>query len=269
MYDRCRERPRFPRINRRHHLASGLVFAGLGGGASTLKYVDSSLWGTHGTLTNMTPATDWVWDGTLNRFALDFDGSNDSVNMGTGGIYPSTMSFAAWIWSSSTSSTYRCIAGRYTGTTATSVWRLELDNPNTKMLFSVIIGDSAKTADVVGIATDTWFHFCGVHDGSVVTTYVNGIEQGSANAASGAIDTDPCAFVLGARSTGSTNWKGKLSDPLLYSRALSPAEISMLADPSNVMLSGLILPPRRRLWAVSGGAPAVTRRNLIIGGGVA
>ena len=41
----------------------------------------------------------------------------------------------------------------------------------------------------------------------------------------------------------------------MHNRVLSLAEIRQLADPSNVMLSGLILPPRRRLFAagVAGG----------------
>jgi hypothetical protein len=59
-----------------------------------------------------------------------------------------------------------------------------------------------------------------------------------------------------------------VGDVLLYKRALSVGEIQELHDPSNAMLSGLILPPRRRLWAVSGGAPPVTTRNYILGGGV-
>lgn len=64
----CRQRPSYPRIDFTHPLASGLVFAGLGGGASTLQYTDSSPYGNHGVLTNMEPATDWVFDQTLGRW---------------------------------------------------------------------------------------------------------------------------------------------------------------------------------------------------------
>jgi hypothetical protein len=49
---------------------------------------------------------------------------------------------------------------------------------------------------------------------------------------------------------------------MLWGRAISPSEIQQLADPSNVMLSGLILPPTRRLWGVGGGIAPVA---LVVG----
>ena len=73
------QRPPFPRINRNHSLANGLVFAGLGGGASTNLYADASEYHNDGVLRNMTAATDWVWSNELQRWCLDFDGSNDYV----------------------------------------------------------------------------------------------------------------------------------------------------------------------------------------------
>jgi len=58
---------------------------------------------------------------------------------------------------------------------------------------------------------------------------------------------------------------------MAWNRALSLPEIQQLADPSNMMLSGLILPPRRKWWPVvsSGFKPAWARNcNHLIGGGV-
>jgi hypothetical protein len=59
-----------------------------------------------------------------------------------------------------------------------------------------------------------------------------------------------------------------MSDILFHSRLLSPAEIQILANPSDPMLGGLILPPKRRLWGVSLGGVTPAYRNLILGGGV-
>jgi len=66
---------------------------------------------------------------------------------------------------------------------------------------------------------------------------------------------DTTAPIFGAASTSHDTGQlsASLADPLIYNRVLSPSEIQQLADPSNVMLSGLILPPKRRLWAVTGG----------------
>jgi len=61
---------------------------------------------------------------------------------------------------------------------------------------------------------------------------------------------------------------GKVADPIVSSSIYSLSEIQQLADPSNVMLSGLVLPPRRRLWGITS-APPVTRPAHILGGGIA
>jgi len=41
------QRTWWPRLNPNAQLAKGLVFAGLGGGASTLQYADASSYGNH------------------------------------------------------------------------------------------------------------------------------------------------------------------------------------------------------------------------------
>ena len=48
-------------------------------GPTGLTFRDCSGFGNHGTLTNMDPGTDWVISG--GRYALDFDGSDDYVNV--------------------------------------------------------------------------------------------------------------------------------------------------------------------------------------------
>ena len=55
-------------------------------------------------------------------------------------------------------------------------------------------------------------------------------------------------------------------DPVIYNRALSLAEIQQLADPSNVMLSGLI--QTKRKWWPTAPATGFTGSSKILGGGV-
>jgi hypothetical protein len=67
-----------------------------------------------------------------------------------------------------------------------------------------------------------------------------------------------------------------IGDVLLHAqRALSYPQIRLLADPSNVLLSDLIVPPRRRFWGIETGGATPTflaawaaRRQQTIGGGV-
>jgi hypothetical protein len=111
-------------------------------------------------------------------------------------------------------------------------------------------------------------HLTVTSDGTSINCYDNGISLGPITKAGN------LSFQwIGLEDTLSMS--GRFSDPMFYRRCLSPAEIQQLADPSNVMLSGLILPPRRKLWAVSGGAPPAFKafwargKNTLIGGGVA
>jgi hypothetical protein len=65
---------------RNTNLWQGVVgFWSASAGPSGYRLLDRSGRGNHGTLTNMDAATDWVVDG--GRYALDFDGSNDLVDI--------------------------------------------------------------------------------------------------------------------------------------------------------------------------------------------
>ena len=97
-----RQRPQSFELDHSHPLARGLVFAGLGRVPHSLVYRDSSLYGNHGTLTNMAvPATatsGWAWDNFLGRWATRYDGDNDYVSLGTSSILKPTgeATWAAW-----------------------------------------------------------------------------------------------------------------------------------------------------------------------------
>ena len=89
---------------------------------------------------------------------------------------------------------------------------------------------------------------------------INGVLRASNNI-TGDISTSAQPLVVLNSSEYSVAYAGTgCSDFVLYDRALSTAEIQQLADPSNTMLSGLILPPRRMVWpvAVAGGDKTVS-----------
>ena len=68
------------KVNFSHPLAKGLVGLWLMNEGGGNKVYDLSGNENHGTLTNMDPATDWV--GGKDGPAIDFDGSDDYVDMG-------------------------------------------------------------------------------------------------------------------------------------------------------------------------------------------
>ena len=245
-----RNRPAFPRIDRQAPLAKGLVFAGLGGGASTLHYSDASGYGNHGVLTNMDPPTDWVWVQELGRWGVDGDGSNDLIAIQRQPVGAETITLAAWIYHRGGGNSFGRLFdnGKLVGFCEVSNERMGISSDG--------FATGVLYCDVSSLTLDTWTHWAAVRNSDGTATH---FQNGTA-LTSGASGT-PAAGTTGAsllnRAAGDRAWDGLLADAAIYNRALSLPEIQQLADPSNVMLSGLILPPRRRLFASAGGAPAV------------
>ena len=238
-YDPCTKgRPENYRINSGHPLYNGMAFGNFGGNPRTLRYQDDSSGQNNGTLTGYStdptnansPGNQWQWDNYLRRWVLGFDGSADYVsatlvpatsytkvawvNLSANGNYPAVMCFG--------SSENEDL--RFYGTTRVA----QLNN---------VSGDA--------VTVGTWSHLAGVCIGTTGTLYQNGVSKGS-----GGVSVLGGSLLIGKRSDGAF-LPGNIADPLFYNRALSPSEIARLADPSNVMLSGLLLPPRRRLFAAS------------------
>jgi hypothetical protein len=87
---------------------------------------------------------------------------------------------------------------------------------------------------------DQWHMLAGTYDGATVRLYLDGTEVGSTpamgNIAYNLASTND--FVIGTLKDPAcveqTNFSGSIDEPRVYSRALTPAEIALLADPSAV-----------------------------------
>lgn len=243
------------RYNYHAPLAQGLVFAGLGfrGSDKTTHFQDSSLYGNHGTLTNMAPPTDWVFDPTLCRWVLDFDGANDYVlvtNSTSLALAELTVSF--WHKSTEYGPNHSAWYGRY--------GLLDRDAPGEGNAgWAIVRGQNDGTVDFIcrdtvhqstaDISTGAWTHVAVAKDSARAKCYVNGVLDYD-NADTGVI-TNTRNIYIGSLANTTYAATAQIGDLLLYDRALSAAEIQQLADPSNVTYSGLILPPRRKLWPVA------------------
>ena len=255
MRETLTQRPEFFQLNPGFHsLKRGLVVLGAGRTHKTTKFTDSSLRKNHGTLTNMEP-TDWVWDSTLNRFALDFDNSNDLVS-GSGSLIYGTAPFtiSAWVNARSLGTDY--VACKATGaSTLTWIWYWIADGSLQYKAGTSLLNYSAAAV----MTTGSWIHVCVTDLGTATAAGINQFKNGILLAPATALDSARWSdavtnlLTVGNRSDAARAIDGRIADFCMWSRILSTSEISALADPSNVMLSGLLVPPRRRLWAVSGG----------------
>jgi hypothetical protein len=268
------ERPENFEVDLSHPLMRGAVLLGLGQAHHSIRYRDESVKGNHGVLTNMDPATDWLWEPKLGRRALDFDGSNDSISLPG----PCLASFAAasasvWVRFSTLP-----LTGGFSPTplsvvsgTGTSGFRLiECAIASGDMGVSSSPGASYGKCSAGGlIAVNTWAHLAFTFNGAIAL-FLNGRELAIAGDAYASIVSN----TIGGRSSTTGLITGLLADPCIWPRALSPAEIMQLADPSNVMLSGAIREPRPRRnfvgWRPSAGVRygGALRAGCSGGGGV-
>jgi hypothetical protein len=251
------QRPLDFRINYQAPLAKGLVFAGLARHPHSTRFTDSSLHKNTGTLTNMDPPTDWVWVPELNRWSLDFDGSNDEViaerNLDLGA---DDFSMAVWIKPLASGPYYGDLIAERSSYT-NGEWYLQIfeqSGANRRPFFAAknsagteVIRLDPTTAHAVTLGL--WYHVAVVRHGSLATMYMNGVPVVEDTSATGTIANSELLRIGNANAAGH-DFRGELADACIWKYARTPSEIQQLGDPSNVMLSGTIDYPRRKLWPV-------------------
>jgi hypothetical protein len=192
---------------------------------------DSSGGGNTGTLANGP-----TWVGGKNGSALNFNGSNQSVNINhsvvdTTGSY----SVAAWVQLSATPGSSFYTAVSQDGNNVSGFY-LQYSGADGKFAFSAINADSINSSTARALApsapsANTWYHLVGVYDAinSQIRLYVNG----------SLVSTQ--AFINGWSASGNTVigrgkwsgnpvdfWPGLIDQVRTYNRVLSGPEIQGL-----------------------------------------
>lgn len=245
------ERPDDFEVDEWNPLAQGLNFAGCSRYANSTLYYDSSKYGWHGTLTNMDPMTDWAWVPELQRFGIDFDGSNDYVTSpmtwATG--QPITVSY--WLNASSGSTSTFTIGGDFTQ-------RCQAHMPLSGAYYWDYGYGFGNRVTGTYNTYDVWRHATLVSTGDanvLSAVYLDGKLDQSRNDSSA--PTALTTLQIGAWVAAGVYVNGSIADFCVWNRVLSVQEIANLADPSNVMLSGL-LKYRRKLWSFASSATAAS-----------
>jgi len=232
-----------------------------GSGTTT---ADSGLGGFTGTLLN---GPLWV-AGQIGHYALDFDGSNDRVDVGNPPALQLTgpMTLSAWVWADSLSDNGRIVNKQ--GPSGSRGWALNAENDG-RWAFQIASGPSTiEAVEVYGATLNEWVHVAGVYDpydpafGPVLKLYTNGVLVGI-QAASVYEQSDSGLNVsIGARPDGTTRWNGKIDEVRIYARALTDTEIAALAAPPLRFLPPVLINNELILnWIGEGqlqSAPAVT-----------
>lgn len=171
---------------------------------------DSSTNGNNGTLTNGPTWTTGQIGG-----AVQFDGSNDSIEISSVPALNGTFTYSAWINLNSTPGGTVSIADK-----GSNLRNLEILGGG---YLSFWTGFNAQTTTTV--STSIWHHVVGLYDGTTTRLYVDGVLS---NSATGTASSDSANTLSIGGFGGARYFPGKIDEVRIYSRALSADEISKL-----------------------------------------
>lgn len=261
------ERPNIFSLNRNHPLAQGLMFAGLQQYSGSEQYIESSAYNISSKLTNCDVVSNWIYDSILHRMVLKLDGINDFIDITIPPITSIPCSIVSWFNVTSTNTIYTIAAvSDYNSPGVDYHIMLELSRGTLGRVGAStwsISGATAVSND--SFTANTWFHGAAVFAATNNrVAYING-KPGSAettNLTPVGIDRGQ----LGCNRVSTTSlyrlFSGKMTDALFYNRVLSLSEIQQLADPTNIMLSGLLQPPKRIYYGFNN--TPQTRRTFLL-----
>jgi hypothetical protein len=197
---------------------------------------DSSGNGNDGTLVGLAPAQAWVTG--RQGGALATNGAGYVSVPGSPSIDGITaqVTVSAWVYFDgviSAANLYGTAISRQVGTTNEQYYHLSLYQNGTPTLF---IGFSASVLPVrptapQPVVSKQWTHLAGTYDGSLAILYVDGVEVSSLPI-SGVFPLDTRPVILGGNgNAGAVTelFPGRIDEVALYSRALAPVEIQLLA----------------------------------------
>ena len=159
--------------------------------------------------------------------ALDFDGSNDYVNMGNVLNLTSSISIETWIKTDGLGSRQTILGKGYTSSGEPYYqYHVEVRSGG-EVYFPLSLGGTRQSAETSATLASQWHHIACVYNGSVIKVYIDGEEEASSNA-SGSISTYSSSFYIGAYSGASGGigpFEGQIDEVRIWSDARTVTEI--------------------------------------------
>ncbi|HZL92980.1 MAG TPA: LamG-like jellyroll fold domain-containing protein, partial [Vicinamibacterales bacterium] len=206
---------------------------------------------------------------TAGRFgnALQFDGSNDRVNVADAASLDLTtgMTLAAWVYPTSATG-WRAVVMKE-ATSSTEAYLLYANDSANRPAGYVRAGGSLRSVrGTAALPVNTWSHVATTYDGTTLRLFVNGTQVGTL-AVTGAIATSNRALRIGSK--GSTRYfAGRIDEVRVFNRALSVSELQGTMNAPVVGGGAVVQPTRsssialdaagRRVWVVNPDDNSVT-----------
>lgn len=189
--------------------------------------------GNSGTMVNMAepPTSTSGWGYGKMGFGLNFDTTNDYVNLGVNAISQRTnlpLSVSSWIKWNGVNGQYQRIISRE------NHFQLSLDTNTNRLLFGMGNGVSGWNSLVnfgstAVIPVGTWVFVTAVYNGTAVQGYINGVAVGSP-ITSTMISNNNSLIV--SQNSGVGAFNGAIDEIRIYNKALSASEVSSLFSSS-------------------------------------
>jgi len=211
-------------------------------GASGLTLIDRSGRNNHGTLTNMGGQNNWEADSS--GVAVTLDGSNDYVQVSPNSALDiqsgGNLTICAWVFRTANVSTYETVVTKRLSNGATANYELSFNNTSTgnDKAFGFYSG-SSFTVSTTLVPILRWTHIGSVSNASGTTYYVNGQAAGTSATVSASANGHPFKIGAVAGSPETQFLSARLDDIRIYNRALTPAEIRLLASRRGIGLQPL------------------------------
>jgi hypothetical protein len=193
------------------------------------KVQDLSMNGNHGTLENFAfpPTVASGWNPGQTGIGLNFDGTDDCIDCGTGGSLnpPKAITVSALIYPNTDHIGTIC-AGSNTDVSKQDFKFFTFTNQ--RLYFDV--GDgvaSGRSYFPAGshLPLNEWSHVVGTYDGTKVKAYINSVIAPNVGALTGDIDYSAVSKRVGCDSIGGTVFNGSIDQVRIQSRAWTAEEI--------------------------------------------
>lgn len=162
---------------------------------------------------------------------FDFDGSGDSINLGSDLRFDVNSSIALWI-NPETLGGNRGVLSKWQGSSPYG-WILNQQN-NGNLEFFFYSGSTFKLVNVGVVSTNSWSHIVITYDGNNLKAYLNNtLANTTSNIGSLAPNnnsTDVLLFPAAISGITTQQWNGKFSKVKMYDKALTQTEITALVD---------------------------------------
>lgn len=195
---------------------------------------------TTGTCNSGTSTEMWN-DGTSGKFngSLGFDDTDDYVNVPTPALPTGDFTYTVWMYR--IGGTSNTILGVSDGAGGDEL-RIRQQSNNT---IQVTTNNATVLSSSTTLASNTWYHIAVTRSGSTVTSYTNGISDGSGTDGT-VLNFSTCDLLIGAdnNTSGCTDslanhFNGQLDDVRIYNYALTPQQVKTVMGEGAVRFGPL------------------------------